>query len=119
MQIVTPDPLATVHAHAFDEVLRALVSGLAKLGIPSRLTTAPEATGESIIVVAPHRQDLDALSALPRDTILYTWEPMGDHGSHVMTPELMGLMTEFVIWDYSEKNIAVWRALGADRPGHV
>jgi hypothetical protein len=118
-QIVAPDPAVSVHVHAFDEVLRVLVSGLARLGIASRVTLAPEATGEPTIIVAPHRQAPEALAALPRTTILYSWEPIGFDGSTVMSYELMDLMTEFVIWDYSEKNVEFWRELGADRVVHV
>lgn len=119
LQVVLPDPTNYVHARAFDEIALALVAGLRRLGFDVEPTRTCRQGTARVLVLAPHLQSLQDLAELDRDAILYTWEPMG--WSHVafMTPELTGLMTEFVVWDYSQNNVGTWKTLGAQRVSHV
>lgn len=119
MQIVVPDVKANLHAHAFDEIVRTLVGGLCRLGIACSPTTQLAPTGEQAIVVAPHLYTPSTLAALPRDTILYTWEPIGALGARHMDAEVQAMMSEFVVWDYSAKNLEEWHRGGAARTVHV
>lgn len=119
LRVVVPDPTNFVHARAFDEIALALVAGLRRLGFDVQLTRTCRQGLARVLVLAPHLQSLEDLAALDRDAILYTWEPMGWSHVAVMTPELTGLMTEFVVWDYSRNNLATWQTLGAQRVSHV
>lgn len=119
LRVVLPDPAGYVHAHAFDEITLALTAGLKRNGVRLDLTRACVQGEERVLVLAPHLQRPDALAALRRDAILYTWEPMGWDHLAFMTPELIELMKEFVVWDYSANNVSTWRRLGAERVQHV
>lgn len=119
MRVVLPDPTHYVHAHAFDEITLALLGGFKRLGFDVEVTRQCSQGRARVLVLAPHLQDLDALRRLDPDSILYTWEPRG--WSHVvfMTPELTATMRDFVVWDYSRKNVATWGSEGASRVAHV
>ena len=119
VRVVLPDPSGYVHARAFDEIALALVAGLRRLGFDVEPTRTCVQGSAQVLVLAPHLQPLDRLAALDRDSILYTWEPMGWSHLAFMTPELTSFMREFVIWDYSRNNVETWRSLGAPRVVHV
>ena len=119
IRLVVPDPARCVHAHAFDEVILTLTGGLQRLGIEARTTYDCHAGPEPVLVLAPHLHDLADLAALPPDSILYTWEPMGWSHTVFMTEALIDTMRRFIVWDYSLRNIQTWRALGARRVVHA
>lgn len=119
LRVVLPDPTDYIHAHALDEVAFALLGGLKRLGVDVEVTRTCTQGRARVLVLAPHLQSLDDLRALDHDAILYTWEPRGWTHVAFMTPELVSLMRDYVIWDYSGHNIATWRAEGARRLLHV
>ncbi|WP_116115130.1 hypothetical protein [Austwickia chelonae] len=119
IRLVVPDPRRNLHAHAFDELILAITGGLRRLGLRVSTTTECCSAGSQTIVLAPHLHDRAALAALPRESILYNWEPLGWTHLAFMTEELLALMREFIIWDYSLTNQDVWRRTGATRVVHV
>lgn len=119
LRMVLPDPTHYVHARAFDEIALAVVAGLRRLGVDVELTRHCVQGRARVLVLAPHLQPLERLAGLDRDAILYTWEPLGWSHAVFMTPELIWLMRQFVVWDYSANNLAAWRSHGAARVTHV
>lgn len=119
LRVVVPDHTINAHAHAFDEILLALLAALRRLGIEIDLTRTCRQGQDRVLVLAPHLQPAASLAALNRDAILYNWEPMGWSHEVFMTPQLTRLMRDFNIWDYSRNNMAAWRELGAHRVVHA
>lgn len=121
IHLVLPDTEAYVHAHSYDEVVAMLIGGLDRLGIKTSWSYhVPTDNSDPTVVIAPHLQPLEAIRRLPKTSVLYSWEPIGHgHHSEFMTPERLSLMSEFIIWDYSLKNIRAWHGLGAKRVIHV
>lgn len=118
-RIIAPDPGANFHAHAFDEVLKVLVGGLRRLSMDVEVSHECRPGAELTIVLAPHLQELDRLIELPRDSILYNWEPLGSAGTSLLSCTHLGLMSSFRVWEYSQRNLAIWREVGARSAVHV
>lgn len=115
LRLVLPNPSRNIHARAFDEVALSLVGGLRSLGIEFEVTYRCRQGDARVLVLAPHLQDLEDLRRLNRDAILYTWEQVASAEGTVLRGDLIDVMQEFVIWDYSHRNAAVWREVGMTR----
>lgn len=119
IQVVVPDPAVKASYHAFDEIALTLVGGLRRLGAEVVVGTSYLDLGVPTILLSPYVYDDDVIDRLPANTILYNWEQLGDAGTHLVTPAQVLRFSRFIVWDYSAKNVAFWRARGAANVVHV
>jgi hypothetical protein len=113
--VCIPQPKNYIHCRAFDDIADTVHFGLLALGHTSeRLNTIPEDTwGRRMILFGPHLPGVD-LSLLPSDTILYNLEQTD--GSWI--PKLTEMFQGKTVWDYSLRNVVLWKANGI-RAVHV
>lgn len=106
--IVIVAPRGYEFAETFREIGETLQHGLAALGHEARLVVnVCDADAVNILLGAPLLDD-DARTALPDRTIVYNFEQV--HGASAwLKPPYVELVTRFPTWDYSARNIAMWR----------
>jgi hypothetical protein len=92
-------------AHCFDEVAETLVYGLRALGYEVSYKANGTVKGVQNIVLGAHL--CDGAIQLPEGTILYNLEQIG--AGAPIAPELAA---RFPVWDFSERNLAHWKAHG-------
>jgi hypothetical protein len=100
-------PAGWYWAHCFDEVAETLVYGLRALGYEVSYKANGTVRGVQNIVLGAHL--CDGAIQLPEGTILYNLEQIG--GGAPIPPELAA---RFPVWDFSERNLAHWKAHGID-----
>lgn len=97
-------PEGYVHASAFDEIGETLLFGLQELSLNAKLSiNAIDSEARNIILGANLLQPA-AFAQLPKDTIIYNFEQLGNK-SVWDTPELRWLLSNFQVWDYSKENL--------------
>ncbi len=116
--IVHPGP-AMHGMHGYREVSEALQWGLNALGYETSLginRTEDQATN---IVLGFQMLAQQSLDQLPDDTIVYNFEQLYGLQPHELKPSFQLAARRFCVWEYSERNLAAWNALGAARLAHV
>lgn len=109
--VVTPP--GYVHSQAFYEVAETLHHGLRALGHDPLLTDAIQVPGRRHIVLGANLLPCLGSGADPApDAILYNLEQIFP-GSPWLSPDLLGLLRRYRVWDYSRLNVAALQELGA------
>lgn len=106
--------------HGYDEIIETVAWGLRQLG--RKVTTGinsvqPDATN---IVFGAQMLEGPALEKLPRDSVIYNLEQMAGLEAASIREGMRYCARHFTIWDYSELNFPVWRAVAPEvRLQHV
>jgi hypothetical protein len=104
---------------AYNEHAEAVVWALQQLGHEATYSlngTRPDAIN---IVMGAQMLAAEQLDELPPRTVIYNLEQMARQKIEDLRPVLRDLARRFPIWDFSEANLPVWRALGAADPQYV
>lgn len=97
------------------EVVETLTWGLAELGY--EVSAGPNSfRGDrvNILIGAQMLSEAD-LARLPPETIVYNFEQIGGMTVDRLKPNIRIVADRFRIWDYSNANLATWRAIGTAR----
>jgi SAM-dependent methyltransferase len=106
--IVIVSPPGYQFSETFREVGETLLFGLRGLGHAAALAVSEFDAGAVNIVLGGHLLTEKDVSSLPARTIIYNFEQV--HGaSQWIKPVYVDLVRRFRTWDYSERNIAMWR----------
>ncbi len=110
LAVTVVSPPGYEHSAAFSEVALSLYYGLQSLGHDVVLTTEGSLPGRRHLVLGSNLLPFYPLPLAP-DSILYNLEQV-EVGSSWFRPELADLFRQYVLWDYSAKNVAALEALG-------
>jgi hypothetical protein len=107
--IVTPD--SYTFSRCFEEVAFSLQCAFRELGFKVPVVTRPEETTGTVIVLGPHLLSKINQQSIPETIVLFNLEQVY-LDSPWITPEYIELAKNHLLWDYSERNLAQWSALG-------
>lgn len=100
----------TLERSPFAPVIETLVWGLQSLGLDASYAFGTWRTNATNIVLCPNLLDGDTRRRLPPETILYNMDQITP--ASPMPPSRMWDLRHWRIWDFSERNLAVWNSLG-------
>ncbi|MEP1327948.1 methyltransferase domain-containing protein [Pseudophaeobacter sp.] len=110
--MVKPD--GYVHTAAFDEIGETLLFDLQELSLNAKLCiNAIDSEARNIVLGANLLQPA-TFAQLPKDTIIYNFEQLGNKSAWD-TPELRWLLSNFQVWDYSTENLQYLETLVMDQ----
>lgn len=113
--VTVVSPPGYAHSAAFREVAESLHHGLVALGHDSVITEDVRPVGRRPIILGSNL--LRGVRQKPaKDAILYNLEQVDPAGTYWLTPELVALFRRHTVWDYSERNAALYPALGLPVP---
>lgn len=115
ISLIAPDGF--IHSAAFTELAEMLAQGLLQLGMTVTADINLIDPAARNIVLGAHLLDAASLMKLPASTIIYNTEPLGLHGAKGLD-KLPLAANRLEIWDYSLRNLAIWRSLGVSRQIH-
>ena len=111
---VVPDP--KLHGlYGYREVIETLRWGLASLGHPTTVATNAFSAGCVNIVLGFQMLPDAELDRAPPDTIVYNFEQLAGIATDSLKPAYRMAARRFLVWDYSEHNLATWAALDPAR----
>lgn len=112
VMVVAPPGL--IHSAAFKELAEATAQGLLSLNHTVSADLNRSEPGAVNIIIGAHLLDEAGLAALPASSIIYNTEPAAlcGPGAEGMYARLRQAMSRFPAWDYSRRNIQVWRDSG-------
>ncbi|MGD0809730.1 MAG: hypothetical protein ABSA91_08480 [Acidimicrobiales bacterium] len=110
-QVVLVQPEGYVHSAAFAEVIESVVCGLRALGADVCQTVNQLVPGRQPIVFGANLLGAATVDVLPRGTIIYNLEQIGESSSWC-SPTYLSLLQSCQVWDYSARNIASLARLG-------
>lgn len=99
------------HAAAFQEIAETLCFGLRRLGCVAAIQENRFAADATNIVLGANLIGEKMIDMIPANSILYNLEQI-DPTSKWFAPTFQRLVREFVVWDYSARNIECIRQLG-------
>ncbi len=101
----------------YREVIETLRWGLAELG--HEVSVAENSfRGDCVNILFGAQMLSNAdLQQLPADTIVYNFEQIGGMQVEQLKPEIRTVADRFLIWDYSEANVATWDTIGSAKGG--
>jgi len=102
--------------YGYREVIETLHWGLADIGHDVKVSENALAADRTNIVFGAQMLSDDKLRQLPRETIIYNFEQIGQLKAEDLKPEILTVAERFRIWEYSDANIAAWKLLGATNP---
>ena len=107
--IVTPDSYS--FSRCFEDVAFALQCAFRELGFKVPVVTRPEGTTGTVIVLGPHLLFRIDQQSLPERMVLFNLEQVYPDSPWI-TPDYIKLAQHHLVWDYSERNVSQWSALG-------
>ena len=107
--IVTPDSYR--FSRCFEDVAFSLQCAFRELGFKVPVVTRPEKTTGTVIVLGPHLLSRINQQSLPERMVLFNLEQVYVDSPWI-TPDYIELARHHLLWDYSERNVAQWSALG-------
>ena len=107
--IVTPDSYS--FSRCFEDIAFALQCAFRELGFKVPVVTRPEGTTGTVIVLGPHLLSRINQQSLPERMVLFNLEQVYPDSPWI-TPDYIELAQHHLLWDYSERNVAHWSALG-------
>jgi len=66
-------------------------------------------------LLGPHLFPIEFIEKLPRNTMVYNLELMGNTSNGLVHHRLATLLKEFIVWDYGSFNLRFWEGIGAKR----
>jgi SAM-dependent methyltransferase len=108
--IVTVAPANYAHSGTWDEISETLCCGLRDLGYPVSSVRNDINTHAKNIFLGGNLITPDEVRLLPEDSIIYNFEQLSAE-SPWLNSAYKDLLTNFEVWDYSEKNIAFLKTL--------
>ena len=111
--IVRPDNY--VHSAAFLELAQLLGHGLEDLGHPVVISVNGILAEARNIIIGCHLLDPSLIESTPKTSIIVNTEQVGAEGSP-WHEKICRWVTRFQTWDYSERNLAKLREIGAEEP---
>jgi SAM-dependent methyltransferase len=116
-QITLVRPPGFLHTDAFLEVAETLQFGLRSIGCTAHIRDNDFDANAINVLLGAHLLPPTQASLVPRGSIVYNLEQIGGPS---LSPEFYDLACRHKVWDYSLRNIAMWRAMGCARqPVHV
>jgi hypothetical protein len=110
-------PQPTMHGlKGYREVIETVQWGLLALGHEASVETNKIEPPATNIVLGFQMLPEAALDQLPPDTIVYNFEQLYGLDSFQLKPAFRAAAQRFQVWEYSERNLPVWKTLGAVRP---
>ena len=105
-------PDERVHGfHGFSEIIETVEWGLTALGHQVTRSLNRGAEDSINIIFGFHVLSEAAVDALPRDTIVYNFEQMAGRKPDTFRPAYHAAARRLRVWEYSERNLPVWRQL--------
>lgn len=111
--IARPD--GYLHSAAFLELAQLVGHGLADLGHPVAISVNGILADARNIIVGCHLLDPSLIKRTPKTSIIINTEQLGAEGSP-WHDKVHRWVTRFQTWDYSERNLAKLRGMGAVEP---
>lgn len=115
IQLIYPTPKQSPFAPIFINAILVIFGSLIRAGYDAKLSHGEYKEGTPAILLGPHLFPRDFINELPRNTIIYNLELMGESNNNLVTNEFAHLLSEFIIWDYGKININFWKKIGAPR----
>jgi len=110
ISVVIVSPPGYAHSHAFDEVAECLMLALRELGYTVRILYDQfDRHGLNIIFGANLLRD-ERVGEVPNKSIIYNLEQVYPE-SPWMTKTMLNLFSRFEVWDYSQRNVDMLRAM--------
>lgn len=100
----------TLERSPFAPVIETLVWGLRDLGLDASYGFGNWRADATNIVLCPNLLDAETRRRLPPETILYNMDQITP--ASPMPPSQLWNLRHWRIWDFSERNLAVWDSLG-------
>jgi hypothetical protein len=101
--------------HGYREIIETVSWGLEQLGHEVTYAVNKFGSNATNIVFGAQMAPMDALKALPTDTVVYNFEQMRGVDTSATKAEVKYCASRFIIWDYSPSNTDAWRTLGSRR----
>jgi len=111
--IVRPD--GYLHSAAFLELAQLLGYGLEDLGHAVTISVNRAVADARNIIIGCHLLDPSLIDSTPKTSIVVNTEQLGAEGSP-WNDNVHRWVTRFQTWDYSERNLARLREIGAEEP---
>jgi len=99
--------------NGYKEVIESLDWGLKELGHDSHYSVNTITSDAINILFGAQVLSLEALQALPENSIIYNFEQMRGLEKYQVRVQAQFIATKFMIWDYSKANLDPWKMLGA------
>jgi hypothetical protein len=121
--LVVRPPDGSLFHHAYSGAAMVLGAALKRLGFPTRIAENEMIRDATNIVLGAQYLETELTDTLPPNTIIYNTEMILP--SNPFLPTLVTFSKRFETWDYSERNMRIWRELGISQrvrwlqPGYV
>lgn len=107
----------TMHGlRGYAEVVQTLEWGLSQLGHEVTVTENLTVSNATNILIGHVVVPKEILASLPKDTIIYNLEQMGNVPVEGLSPSCQIVADRFQIWEYSPRNLDAWTRFNAVRP---
>ncbi|WP_110954015.1 class I SAM-dependent methyltransferase [Anaerosinus massiliensis] len=113
-QIVIIRPLGYQHSDAFQEIAVTLKYGLERLGYKSIITENDFSEDNVNIILGFHLVSAELLPKVPETSIIYNLEQFDQNS--MLNEKKLPLFKMFIIWDYSKRNIEIFKKMGCKNP---
>jgi hypothetical protein len=100
--------------NGYREVIETIAWGLRELGNEVSLSKNRHEPSATNIIFGAQVLPVDQLRGLPKNSIVYNFEPMRGLSPTQVRPGVHFIARNFKIWDYSRDNLPVWSSLGND-----
>lgn len=115
--VISPDNY--LHSMALNEVAITFAAGFERLGFETDLTVNEIKTGDAVnFVLGAHLLTETDATLLPPGTVIYNLEQLDDE-SHWVHEGYKQLLQNFIVWDYSEKNLGFYKKLNMKHPPKI
>jgi len=98
--------------NGYKEVIETMTWGLEQLGHQVSYAVNSHSNDSINIVYGAQVAPLDALKALPDNSICYNLEQLRGLTPENVKPQIKYCVSRFRMWDYSPSNVDAWRSLG-------
>src|SRR5438046_2494890 len=98
---------------AYNEIAETLVWALRELGHDATYSLHGTRAEAVNVVLGAQMLAPEQLRELPARTVIYNLEQMARQKTEELRPVLRDIAVRFPVWEFSEANLPMWRALGA------
>lgn len=115
IQFIYPTLQQSQYSPMFNNAIFSFIGALRRLGLQVIASPGVYVPDVPAILIGPHLFPVEFVASLPRNTMIYNMELMGDVSNGLVNKNYVDLIKEFIVLDYGNVNMEFWRRNNAQR----